>query len=57
MESGHFGKAGAQAGIEERCKQMAFLEYFVGDGNKEITVKNLTEAIDSGLALEEFDPF
>ena len=36
---------------------MAFLEYFVGDGNKDATVKNLTEAIDSGLAIEEFDPF
>jgi oligopeptidase B len=50
-ESGHQGKAGTIAGIEEIAKYMAFFEYMVGEGNREVTRQNITEDIDSGLQL------
>lgn len=42
-----------QAGIEEWCRFMAFLEFYATDGNLETTTENLTEDIDQSLPLEE----
>lgn len=51
VDAGHYGSVGIMAGIEERAKYMAFFEYFVGEGNREISTENLTADIDSGLAI------